>query len=307
MLRGPLGIKNYKPRFSGHETFPFRYTWIPKLVKAIQDLGSEKVKKLHKLELMVTFGVGINMAESIKHWGKCLSIIDENCKLTKLGHKLFLKHDPFIDQQKTLWILHWHLANNPLLTTWFWCFNYHDSILLDKNQIIDEIKNIARNEKWKHFSPNTIARDVDCFFRAYTVSYQKNGSINEDSLECPLSELSLIHPTVSKGTYEFQRGPKSTLSHRIFAYALADFWKKNQSNIQHLTVDKITYDKGSPGKVFQLDEKTVLNYLTNIEQDKTCPIRLIDGGGGLKQIHIEENFNPLSLLEKAYQKVEIAA
>ena len=53
--------------FSGHETFPFRYTWLKKGVDAVlQDpsaFASERAT--------VTLGVGKNMVNSIRHW--CLA------------------------------------------------------------------------------------------------------------------------------------------------------------------------------------------------------------------------------------------
>ena len=48
MLRGPLGNNNYKPKFSGHDTFPFRFTWLPKLVNYIEDGKSKIIKESEK-------------------------------------------------------------------------------------------------------------------------------------------------------------------------------------------------------------------------------------------------------------------
>ena len=38
-ISGPFS-SNYKPKFSGHETFPLRYAWIPKITQNLQ--GTEK-------------------------------------------------------------------------------------------------------------------------------------------------------------------------------------------------------------------------------------------------------------------------
>ena len=45
MLRGPLGINKYKPKFSGHDTFPFRYAWLTKLVRYLEDGNIKKIKE----------------------------------------------------------------------------------------------------------------------------------------------------------------------------------------------------------------------------------------------------------------------
>ena len=44
MLRGPLGNNKYKPKFSGHDTFPFRYAWLTKLVNYLEDGKANIIK-----------------------------------------------------------------------------------------------------------------------------------------------------------------------------------------------------------------------------------------------------------------------
>ena len=76
MIKGKLQQKGYKPRFSGHETFPFRYLWISKLLISIDQHSSENINKMSSMDLMVTWGVGANMTKSIKYWGVALDIIN---------------------------------------------------------------------------------------------------------------------------------------------------------------------------------------------------------------------------------------
>ena len=48
MLRGPLGNTKYKPKFSGHDTFPFRYAWLTKLVNYLEDGKAKTIKESDK-------------------------------------------------------------------------------------------------------------------------------------------------------------------------------------------------------------------------------------------------------------------
>ena len=105
-------------------------------------------------------------------------------------------------------------------------FNYHPSIIINKEKLANELVSIGKFSKWKGISANTLKRDVDCFARTYTFS-NKKGEFTEDSIECPLAELGLIVPT-TKGEYEIQRGLKLTLSDKIFEYALNDYWSNKQ-------------------------------------------------------------------------------
>ena len=48
MLRGPLGQNKYKPKFSGHDTFPFRYAWLTKFIHYVEDGNIKKIKEFEK-------------------------------------------------------------------------------------------------------------------------------------------------------------------------------------------------------------------------------------------------------------------
>ncbi len=110
----------------------------------------------------------------------------------------------------------------------------------------------------------------------------------------------MINSTYTKGEFEIQRGPKLTLSDQIFEYALNDYWS-NQTN-QIITFEKLMYDFGSPGKVFQLDEKSMEEYLERLERDGKNFI-FSKGAGGLRQITKVNKISENQLLKNCYKKV----
>ena len=83
----------------------------------------------------------------------------------------------------------------------------------------------------------------------------------EDALEPVLAELGLIRPVAGR-LYEFRRGPKPSLPDGVFAYALNAFWNRHAPNAATLSVEAIAYEPGSPGRVFKLDENSVVERLT---------------------------------------------
>ena len=242
------------------------------------------------------------MVKSIRHWSIATKVCDKEFKLSDFGKMIFSKSksfDPYLEKSETLWLLHWNLVSEPYLTTWYYIFNYHPSIIINKEKIINELISIGKFSKWKGMSFNTIKRDLDCFTRTYTFSTKK-GEITEDSIECPLSELGLIFPTFSKSEYEIQRGPKLTLSDKIFEYALNDYWSKQNNQI--VTFEKLMYDYGSPGKVFQLDEKSMETYLEKLENEGKNFV-FNRGAGGLRQISKIKQISEKQLLKNCYKKV----
>ena len=304
MLRGPLGNSKYKAKFSGHDTFPFRYAWLTKLVNYLEDGKQNIIKESDKkrLETISDFGVGLNMVKSIKHWSIATKVCNKDFELTNFGKLLFSKKnsfDPYLEKKETLWLLHWAIASNETLTSWYYAFNYHQSIVINKETLLNDLLNIGKFSKWKGLSPNTIKRDIDCFIRTYTFS-SKKGEITEDSIECPLAELGLISSTYTKGEYELQKGPKLTLSDKIFEYALNDYWSKQSNNI--ITFEKLMYDYGSPGKVFLLDEKSMEHYLERLENDGKNFV-FNKGAGGLRQITKINKISESQLLKNCYMKV----
>ncbi|MCY3932403.1 MAG: DUF4007 family protein, partial [Acidobacteria bacterium] len=74
--------------FSGHQTFPFRYAWLPKGVAAVK----EDTGVFLSPDALVRLGVGRNMVASIRHWGEALGLFETSrgrSRLLPLGSFLF--------------------------------------------------------------------------------------------------------------------------------------------------------------------------------------------------------------------------
>ncbi len=94
--------------FSGHETFPVRYAWLP---KAVQHLRRNPELFTNDDEALVTLGVGKNMVHAVRHRGQAFGMIEPTGrKVTTLGDKLLGADgwDPYLEDPGTLWL---HLAD----------------------------------------------------------------------------------------------------------------------------------------------------------------------------------------------------
>ena len=64
--------------------------------------------------------MGMNMGLSIKFWLKSFQIVDhKSFKVTKIGQKIFDEQkgiDPYLEDDSTIWLLHWLLCSNPRAT-----------------------------------------------------------------------------------------------------------------------------------------------------------------------------------------------
>src|SRR5437016_4735236 len=181
--------------FSGHETFPFRYPWLKKGFDAV--LADPQV--FQREDAITTLGVGKNMVRSIRHWCLAAGVLEE-CRdqnvrvlqVTDFGKLLFAEQglDPYLEDPATLWLLHWQIASNRArATTWFWTFSHFHEPEFTRETLTAALFKWAQSLSGKAVAESSIKRDVDCFLRTYVTSRHHQGSLAEDSLDCPLVEL----------------------------------------------------------------------------------------------------------------------
>ena len=294
--------------FSGHETFPCRYTWLKKGVDAVRESPTIFADD----SATITLGVGKNMVRSIHHWCQAAQLIEGDgvgpnhrrwFGPTELGGSIFANDgfDPYLEDAATLWLIHWKLATNVnRATTWFWAFSIFGQNEFRKNTFISELIDWAKTSTRNQISENSIKRDVDCFFRTYIPSRQTKTTIIEDTFDCPLVELNLISDSSDENTYRFHRGPKPSLPIEIFAAALSEFWD-TFSEENTLTFADIAYSPRSPGRTFRLDEDTLVEYLDRLE-NLTEDALYYSETAGMKQVHRNRRINPVELLHRHYLK-----
>ena len=260
----------------------------------------------------ITLGVGKNMVRSIHHWCQVTQLIKgaglgsnhrREFVLTDLGSSIFAddRFDPYLEDAATLWLIHWKLATNVnRATTWFWAFSIFSHNEFGKDKFTSELINWSERNTPNRISENSIKRDVDCFFRTYVPSLLTKTTMIEDTFDCPLVELNLISNSPDANTYQFHRGPKPSLPAEIFAAALSEFWE-SLSKKNTLTFADIAYSQKSPGRIFQLDEDTLVEYLDRLE-NLTEGALYYDETAGMKQVHRNRTITPIELLHRYYLK-----
>lgn len=306
-LAGPLAAMIERGQFSGHETFPFRYGWLTKAVQALRIAGKrERSSVFDPDNAIADFGVGRNMVASMRHWVIATGMVDSSqLSVTELGEAIFGSKalDPYLELPGTLWLLHWKIASKPRpATTWYWAFNHHPSSVFDREWLAADLLSLCRERQWRRTAPTTLKRDVDCLIRTYVVSGGKDGGLKDDSLECPLAELELIVPGSERGSYQFQRGPKPTLPDSVLALALADYWNTYRHS-DTVSLERLAYDPGSPGRVFKIDETSLAERLVDIEKISNGDFRWIDTAG-LRQVQrLDETVSEAQYVEQALVSV----
>lgn len=293
--------KDSRGQFAGHETFPLRLLWLKKAYNAAED--GVPSGTFQEQKAITRFGVGRNMAASMRYWALASGFFTETERQitpSSLG-RLILRddgHDPYLERASTIWLAHWHIAGNHLMTTTaFYAFNVLSAIEFDPPSLVAELLDLVSARGWRA-TRGTLKRDVDVFLRSYV---RRGAVLNEDAAEPLLAELGLIREARIGGWYEFIRGPKPTLSDGIFAYALAQFWER-QGGATALTAEQVCYAPGSPGRVFKLDEDSVITRLMRLDVVTDGAWRWTDTAG-LRQIQRINDVDPLDMIALAYPQI----
>ncbi len=307
MLRGPLGEPDFKDQqFSGHETFPLRHLWLRKAYDTVAKCERGAPKKIFsEPEAIITFGVGKNMVASIRHWAIACEIIEEDgdkYRPTEIGTFLFDKgtgRDPFMETPATTWLMQSMIAGTPArTTTWYYAFNHFAAQTFERDSITTPIGELCKERGWQRTSTATIKRDVECFIRSYVP--RTTSRFSDDSMEPVLAELGLIRPVSSK-LFEFRRGPKPNLPDGVFLFALARFWDAHAPTQNTMAVESLAYEPGSPGRVFKLDEYSLIERLARIDDSSRGQFAWSDTAGVRYVARRVEGVEPMALLDLAYQ------
>jgi hypothetical protein len=206
-----------------------------------------------------------------------------------------------MENPATIWLLQWIIAGSAeRSTTWFYAFNHLNVLTFDRDAIVRSIRNLSAERNWRS-SVATIKRDVECFIRRY-VRYQE-ARASDDALEPVLAELGLIR-SVGGRQFEFRRGPKPSLPDGVFLYALADFWQQSAARQSTLAVERLAYEPGSPGRVFKLDEFSLVERLARIEESSEGQFLWSDTAGVRGVARRVVIHDGLALLDLAYDRLQ---
>ena len=298
--------------FSGHQTFPFRYAWLPKGASAVR----EDPEVFLQPDALVRLGVGKNMVASIRFWCEALGLLKMRGRcgvLTPLGEFLFGSAppanpgrtscrvregvDPYLEDPGTLWLLHWQLASRPYpASTWHLAFTRWGESVFTRDDLARWLLRCAQEGSANRSSIQSIRRDVDVFLRTYLPARDDRRRPLEDSFDCPLAELGLIR-RAGPGRFAFERGPRPSLPDEVLVFALADFWRYGAPDQKTLALERVLFDPGSPGAAFKLGDRDLVEVLERLPAD--CGLRY-DETAGQRVISRDRERNPLELLAEYY-------
>ena len=231
---------------------------------------------------MIVLGVGKNMVRAIRFWAQAAGVseiaADGKYISTTFGHAVLDKggFDPFLEDVRTLWLIHWNLTSNteePLFA-WDYLFSRWQHPELTRSAAVRAFEQEAARME-RRLSRVTLEQHFDTFLHTYVPTRSPKGDVQEDNLDCPLIELDLLQKIGERADsdgrrepiYAFRREPKEAVTPELFVFCLADFWRKQRSSERTLSFRDVSVLQGSPGQVLKLPESDIRERLESIEVD----------------------------------------
>ena len=309
--KNSLEYRFEKASFGRHQTFPLRYAWLTKGFHAL----TRDPHIFESDEATVDLGVGKNMVASIQYWLQAIRLAERNglgeMQPTVIGTAVFAEDglDPYLEDEATLWLIHWQLATNgEQATVWRWFFNYFHQPEFSLAEATSALYGFARDQLGLKAPPKTMGTDLRILLRMYVPSVPRSRLPLEDVLDSPLSLLGLIR-TIPEGhrhrsAAEDRDGPPDA----VFGYAVADLF--DQIGLATLPISELMYGRpGFPaiGAVFRLTENALLTKMERV-------IRLFPGRyalreqAGIHQIYrLHNDQNPIDYLRSHYKAGRVVA
>jgi hypothetical protein len=285
-----------KYTFSGHDSFQCRQLWLKKGYDYVQE-----GKSFNDEDAVVQLGVGKNMVSSIRFWLKAFNIIDNKDIPTEFGKRLFDDengYDPFLEDEASLWLLHYQLVKNGFASIYSIIFNEFrkEKLFFNKDTFVNYVKRIGESNPDLNFNENTVAKDFIVFANLYKSDPESKDV--EDSFSGILSEIELLK-TTGKGKDEqffIENSERDNLPEAIVLYAILD----NPNYGKSISLNSLEFDNNSPGSIFALNRTGLMNKISDMV-DGFKDITFTDQAG-IKELQFKNKADAYSILDTYYGK-----
>ncbi len=303
----PIKFNPSKVAFGRHETFGLRYSWLPKGFHALQ----ENPAIFDSEDATVALGVGKNMVSSIRFWLRATQMMHAaKPEPTKLGERVLDResgYDPFLEDEATIWLLHWLLCTNTTwATSWYWFFNRYHKTEFTSQELTSALSDFVKEEihQARRPSASTIKNDAGLIHRMYSQSKGIGRMPLEEALDSPLSLLRLI--TQSSAGRSFRSAPQSdrSLPIGILGFAVSQLFHAKDVNL--IPIEDLMYSKDgfpAPGSLFRLTEGVLLQKLEMLV-DYIPGNLVVRETAGIHQLYATKSLNPTDYLDWHYESAD---
>ena len=300
-------LKFFNPKkasFGRHETFALRYAWLTKGFQAF----NKNQAIFSSDESTIELGVGKNMVNAIKYWLRATTILkdaSDGLITTSLGNAIFSEGgwDPYLEDEATIWLIHWLLAtNSELATAWYWFFNCFHKSEFTNEEAAEALADFVRiNLSGKH-SEKTVKQEIAMILRMYCPPKLTAKSQLEEGLDAPLTSLNLVMAAEGSHLYRSFASTQPNLPIGLIGYATNEIL--NQRRIETLPINDLMYGQNhgiAIGGVFRLTENALLAKLENLVTAYPKVFQINETAGLNQLFRTDNTVSSLDFLRDHYQ------
>jgi hypothetical protein len=278
--------------FSGHDSFHCRQLWLKKGFDFVED-----GRNFNDEDAVIKLGVGKNMVSSIRFWLKAFNIIDQKETVTEFGRRLFDDengYDPFLEDEASLWLLHYQLVKSGLASIYSLIFNEFrkEKLFFDNRSFVNYVKRIGESNQNMTFNEGTVGKDFTVFINLY-----KNDSESknvEDSFSGVLSEIDLLKTKDKQ--YFIENTERDNLPEAVLLFAILD----NPNYGNSISLNSLEFDFNSEGSIFALNRSGLVNKINGIVAENSGVT--FSDQAGIKELQFKEKPGSYKILDQYYGK-----
>ncbi len=293
-------------RFRAHESFFIRKGWLYKGLKNIE--RTPRIFSDKNINASDVFGIGTNMVRSLRYWLQATGLTREvnggNYRMqviTEFGNTIMM-HDRYMEEEGTLWLIHYKLAcNQDMATSWYWFFNEFYYSEFSKEDFVHALDSYIRfNQKeGDGIALSSIEDDFACILNTYIprIKMHPEKVSPENNIDCPLGQLGLVDFVEKKKRIFRKNSPRKDDIHPLVVLAVIIEQNDGQTEIK---ISRLLQDPCNIGKIFNLDIVVLNQYL-----DKLARLGLITvvRTGGLDVIRLQRHLTFKQCLEKYFEEL----
>lgn len=259
-----------KPRFSGHETFACRFSWLPKAVRLIE---TDPLALSSDEQAILSLGLGKNMVRSLRFWLDAFEVAapsGDGWTLKPFGAALLGAEgaDRYIERTETQWLLHWSVTSRSASPLFAWRHVFHRRMRTDftRGELFSEMRRESGREGYDH-SEITLMQHIDALLHTYVPTHAMKAP--EDVLDGPLIDLKLIQAAGRRRgasgrdeqVYSLSRAPLAKIGTAVLDYAIESYWSDRRAGERVISFRDLAYGEGSPGATFRMPEDELRAHL----------------------------------------------
>lgn len=285
-----------KLNFSGHESFLCRELWLKKGFDFVKD-----GKSFQSPSAVTHLGVGKNMVNAIKYWITSFNLLDKKKNLTPVAEYIFGESgkDPFLEDDATLWLLHYYLVKTGHASLYSLFFNIfrRERPEFTKEHLFNFLKRKCE-EKNITVSDNSIRKDINVLISSYWGTAR--GRIDSDDLLngmfLDLVLIEEIDKSESKDSswYRIVNRDQENLPEEIILYCILD----NHSFDESISFNSLLTGRNSVGSIFALSGNGLVKKLKALTQVFDNIVYTDDAG--IREIQFKDELDKWEILDRYY-------